>query len=90
MCSAFYVLCTVNYILCTVNYILCTVYKTCLESLSPKIHPFMHALDILIKTVNSYYSIALATLAAQTTLRGRPSQALQSNITQESQVALTG
>jgi hypothetical protein len=40
------------------------------------------------KTVNSYYSIAKATQAAQTTLPGRPSQVLKHNITQESQVAL--
>jgi len=63
---------------------------TCLEGLSPKIHPFTHILVILIKIVNSYWSIPMATRAAQTTLPGRPSQVLQSNITQESQVALTG
>jgi len=32
----------------------------------------------------------MVTQAAQTTLPGRPSQVLQSNITQESQVVLTG
>ena len=63
---------------------------TCLEGHSPKIHPFTHVLDILIKTVNSYKSITMATQAAQTTLRGWPSQVLQFNIPQESQVALTG
>jgi hypothetical protein len=62
------------------------ITATCLEVLSRKIHPFTHILYILITTVHSYQSIAMATQAAQTTLPGCPSQVLQSDIIQESQV----